>query len=312
MPSKSKFDQVLDQHRLRLTRLTERSGVARIKKLYAEATSDMTRKLAATAKRIGGKSFTMHAQRAIMAQLTQGQILISSKMAGELNVQAREAQEESLRALSSNIKTLEKHYTDSVPPLAIDEAAIFAGVVDKRKESLLKQHKTSMANYGARVIGQVENQLALSTLEGESPFEAVGRVQDVIEGEWWQAERIVRTETAYAVNATHSDGIEELVEELPDIMCMWCEHCDEDGNPLDDRVAVDSQALHRQVVMPGGWFTEPDEAPDGQEVPDDLAGDAWQFPPNRPNDRAVITAWRQHWGGVAWRYSGGERIFLSE
>lgn len=311
MAKPSEYDKIVDLHRNRLERVAERRGVGRMKKLYDAAQEDMARKMAATAKRLSGDSFTMHAQRVVMAQLKEGQTIIMGKMAGELDDHAREAQVESLRSLSDDVRQLEGHYTGAAPPLAIDEAARFAGVIDKRKTSLMRQHKESMAYYGADIVSKVEEQLALSVLQAETPHAAIDRVLEVADGEWYQGERIVRTETSWATNATKLDGVQEIIEELPDMMIRWTEHVTDEFEPMDDRVGVDSIAMHGQVIQPGGYFVMPDATEDGDEVSDSLVGNVWQFPPDRPNDRAVIAPWRQHWGGMAWRYSGGGRIFLS-
>jgi hypothetical protein len=130
----------------------------------------------------------------------------------------------------------------------------------------------------------------------------------------WQAERIVRTECAWAFNATHADGIADAARELPDMMMRWTEQCDDaSGAPLDDRVGVDSIALHGQLAKPGGVFTMPPTSlvPDKSgktDVPLGLVGMMWAHPPNRPNDRAVLAPWRPHWGVPGWTWDGSGRV----
>jgi hypothetical protein len=123
------------------------------------------------------------------------------------------------------------------------------------------------------------------------------------------------TEMAYAYNATHRDGILECAEEVPEMMQQWLEFCDESGEPLDDRVGVDSIAMHGQVAPAGGMFYMPRTAPfpnaKGEtEVYHKLVGMSWEFPPNRPNDRSVLSPWMKDWGVPGWRYSKGRRIQL--
>lgn len=111
------------------------------------------------------------------------------------------------------------------------------------------------------------------------------------------------TAWSYARGAT--EGIVAQAQAMPDLRQRWCEHvADDSGAPLDDRVGVDSLAMHGQVVPPGGLFTQPPEAPDGQEVSDSLVLQTWPHPPNRPNDRAVVQAWRPHWKVPAWTWQG--------
>lgn len=303
------YTKTLAAHRDRLNRLLDRRGIAPMKRLYDEAAAHMTKRLRQTVGRLPG-SFTEHQHRLALAQLKQGQAVISHRLAGELGDLTLEAQKESLRGLTSDLTRLERTFTGAEITLPIEEAARFRGVIDQRRTSLLKMHRESMARYGARAVTDMEEALSLSLITGETPGQAIDRIQEVIDGEWWQAERIVRTETAWAFNATHHDGMVDAAEELDDLMMQWNEHVGPAGDPLDDRVGVDSLAMHGQVTEVDGEFTMPPKAPDGSPVSDSLVGESWEFPPNRPNDRAVLVPWRKDWGVPGWQYQGGRRVPL--
>jgi hypothetical protein len=299
------YYKTLEVSRNRLNRLAADRNVSQLKGLYDTAQDELHAKLQRTTP--GRKEdFTAHQQRIVLAQVRQGQAVLSRRMAGEQGDLTRQAQVDSLRGLGSMIGKLEQKFTGADVPLPIDEAARFWGVVDKRRTSLLQQHKTSMASYGKRVVGAVEQNLALSLVQQETTEEAIDRVRKVAGNEWWQAERIVRTETAWAMNATHADGIAEIAEEVDDMYMRWTEHVTDDGEPMDNRVGADSIAMHGQVTRPGGLFTMPDE----EGVSDSLVGMRWAFPPNRPNDRAVLSPWRPDWGGLAWTFNGRRRRYL--
>jgi hypothetical protein len=165
-----------------------------------------------------------------------------------------------------------------------------------------------MARYGTRLVGQMEEDLALSMATGESVDDAIGRVQDRAGNEWWQAERIVRTESAWAYNVTQMDGTAAVAKDVPGTWLRWTEHVSDAGVPLDDRVGEDSLALHGQVAAPGGLFTMPPATPDGKLVSPSLVGQSWQYPPNRPHDRAVVLPWRSEWGSPGWQWKGGRRV----
>lgn len=305
-PPDSTYLKTLETARNRLTKLAQNRNVNQLKDLYDEAQDELYLKLQRTTP--GRKEeFTPHQQRIVLAQVRQGQALLSARMAGEQGDLTRQAQVDSLRGLSSMIGKLEKQYTGADVPLSIDEAARFWGVIDKRRASLLKQHRSSMATYGSRVVESIQKNLALSLVQQETTEDAIDRVRKVAGNEWWQAERIVRTETAWAMNATHADGIAETAEDLGDMYMRWTEHVDDDGTPMDDRVGEDSIAMHGQVAKPGGKFMMPPDP----EVSDSLIGKSWPFPPNRPNDRAVLSPWRPGWGGLAWTYDGRRKRFLS-
>lgn len=303
------YQQVLDEHRQRLINLAERRGPAQLKKLYDEAVAVQESKLRKQLQR-AKDTFTIQQHRFVLAQVKQGQALLSSRLAGELGDLSRDAQKEAVRGLAKDISRLEKKFTGATVEIPIEEAARFRGIIDKSRRSLLRMHETSMAKYTVKTVKEVENQMALSLITGENTDQAITRVTKTIQGEWWQAERIVRTETAWAYNASHRDAITDVVNDFPDMMMQWEELVDENGNPYDDRVSIDSLAMHGQLAAPGGFFYMPPLSPQGEAVPDSLLGQAWEFPPNRPNDRAVINPWRKEWGVPGWQWRNGRRVWL--
>ena len=301
------YQRTLAEHRARLNRLLDRRGLAPMKRLYDDAAASMEKRLRQTIGRLPG-SFTEHQQRLVLGQLKQGQALISRRLAGELGDLTLEVQKESLRGLTAGLTKLERNFTGAEITLPVEEAARFAGVIDQRRTSLLKMHRESMGRYGARAITDMENALSTSLVMGETPGDAITRIQEVMDGEWWQAERIVRTESAWAYNATTRDGLEDAAEELLDLRMQWNEQVDESGSPLDDRVGLDSLAMHGQVTDVDGEFVMPPKTPSGEAVSEGLVGESWAFPPNRPNDRAIVVPWRKEWGVPGWEFKGGRRV----
>jgi hypothetical protein len=303
------YEFVLAEHRRRLARVVEQRGVGRLRRLYDRSQQEL---LAKIARRAGSPraEFTPTYHRAVLAQVRQGQALIAARMAGELGDVSKEAQVEALGGLAQDVRQLQRHFTGTTPVLSIDEAARFAGVIDANRTSLLRMHEVSMRTYGGSVVSAVEGELALSMAQAETLGEAIDRVHGAVGDEFWKAERIARTETSWAANATTHDGIVELQEDVPEIKMRWTEHVADDGTPLDERVAVDSLALHGQVVAPGGLFTCPPTTPSGEPVPHGLVGKQVSHPPLRPNDRATLAPWAPSWGAPGWLWRGGRRVPL--
>lgn len=309
------FVQTVEEHRNRLHRVLAPGASRKLKELYDEANSSLTSKLRRALRAKRGDTMTAYQHRVMLAQVRQGQAMTSRRMAGALNPLSKKAQDQALKGLIKDVSRLNKRFTGADITLPIEEAARFKGVMDARKTSLLRMHEQSMAKWGANVVLKTENQLALSLATGENTYEAIERIEETIDGEWWQGERIVRTELAWAHNATLADGMEESAKEIPELKQRWEEHCDDSGAPLDDRVWVDSIAMHGQVASPGDMFTMPATAPfpdarGDTDVPDRLVGLSWAFPPNRPNDRSVLSPWMSDWGVPGWRYRGGSRVPL--
>lgn len=305
------YKDTLDAGRRLLARVARR-GVAQVKRLYDEAQAEMIKKLAKAAR--SGAKFTQQQQAIYLVQLRQGEALLARRMAGELGDITLDAQVDSLRGLIKDMTELEKAFTGADVQLPIEEASRFRGIISGRRESMLREHETSLANYTGDVVTKMEDQLSLSLMTGETGIQAIDRVMDVADTEWWQAERIVRTETAWASNATQYDGIVAATEDLPDMMMRWNEYVSDDGKPLDDRVADDSIAMHGQVAGPGGTFYFPSYMPDGAPIPKNsqhLLGQSWSFPPNRPNDRSTLSPWSPRWGVPGWKWEGGARVQIT-
>jgi hypothetical protein len=305
-PVAKEYQAVLREHRQRLVRLGERRGVARLQPIYDQAIESVEHKLRRALGRLGEESFTAHQHRIVLSQLRQGQAMLESRLAGELGDISEEVQIEAIRGFAESVTKLEKRFRGAEIVLPIDEVGELSRLIDARRPDLDSMHQKALRAWGQDTFNVVHEQLSLSLAAGESATETMERIPEALAGEWYKGERIVRTEVAYAFGASSMDAAQESLEVLPDLMLRWNEHCDDDANPLDDRVAEDSIALHGQVATPGGWFIMPDDP----DVPKSLIGKGWQFPPNRPNDRATLSPWREGWGIPGWQYSEGRRIDL--
>lgn len=301
------YADVMTEHRARLDRVAERGGVKRLKNLYDRAQEEMAEKLRKLAAGGLSDSFTGHQANVISEQITQGQRKIATLMGDELGDASHNAQKEALHGLAQDVTRLDKHYTGRETVLPVEEASRFFKVIDNSRAGLLDMHQTSMDVYGDTLVTKMHEELGLSLATGEDTNKAIDRVQDVAKNEWWQAERITRTEIAAAFSQTAKDGMQEAAKELPDLMMRWTEAVDDQtGEPLDDRVAPDSIAMHGQLAPPGGQFTMPPDP----DVSEKMWGKSWDAPPNRPNDRAALAPWRPDWGIPGWVWEGGKRKWI--
>jgi hypothetical protein len=291
---------VLEQQR-NLQRLINENGVGPVRRLYQDMLESVTKKLGATSS----NSFTATQLRGMLAQLKLGLAGVLRGMSTKVGDAAFRVGLASARSMLEDVARLEKHFTGVLVPLPVLEAARLSGLVKNSTSSLMRIHETSMAAYGTHLVGTFEKQLAASLAAGESSTEAIDRIQRAGDLEWYRAERIVRTELSFASSASARAAMDEQADELDgDLWTRWSEHVSDTGTPLDDRVGVDSEAMHGQVAPPGGQFTQPPRAPSGEEVGDSLALKTWSHPPNRPNDRAVLTPWRSHWDVPGWVWKG--------
>jgi hypothetical protein len=319
----SPIESILNEHRRRLARVVERGGVRRARDLYDDVVRLVERRLRA----LGGRSsnqFTAHQLRIFLAQVKQGQALLTLRLAGHLGDLTREAQVEAVRAVSKDIARLERHFRGAEVILPIDEAGRFSGIIHGdspasliRKHRMHAAHTELSAKMAVRAADATEQVMSLALLSGRSMGETIDDVMDALGDGRWQAERIVRTESLWAYNSAQADAIEASAEELPDLEMRWTEYIDDaTGQRLDLRVAGDSVVMHGQVVPPGSMFIFPNDYADLLDDPKELkacarfVGRSWAHPPMRPNDRSSLIPWRRDWGIPGWRWQDGHRIFL--
>lgn len=309
------FMKAARAHRNRLEKIATVPAAAKLKRTYDEAQAAVLARIKREVKSGWKDSFTAHQQRIVLGQIRQGQAVVAQRLAGDLRPLSEKAQQTALRGLIADVTALHKQFTGSEIVLPIEEAATFEGVIAGRAPSLLSLHRQSMARYGAQIVGDVQHRLALSLVQGDTMMDAYDALAELIDDDWWKGERIARSEMSYAFNLTHRDGIVETAKEVPELRQRWEEHCDDSGAPLDDRVRVDSIAMHGQVTDAGGVFTMPATAPfpDARgetNVPRRLVGLKWAAPPNRPQDRAVVSPWMAEWGVPGWEYVAGRRVSI--
>lgn len=299
---------IQDQQR-QLAELVRSAGVGPIRRMYEDMLEEVARALRQTAS----GTFTETQLRGMMAQLRLGMAGIVREMGGRLGDAAYRVGLAAARSSLENLALLERTFAGAFTQLPILEIARLRGLVADKTSSLLRFHRTSTARYGVHLIGRFELSLQAALATGKTGHEAIDAVMSTGEMEWWQAERIVRTELAYAGNASIKVANDRQAEELGgDLWSRWSEHVDDAGNPLDDRVGVDSEAMHGQVAPPGGVFTQPPRSPRGEAVQTSLVGRTWDHPPNRPNDRSVLTPWRAHWEIPGWIWENGRRVPVTQ
>lgn len=303
------FETALRQHRDTLDRLLDRRSVVALKKFYDRAQDVLVQKLSRLFKE--GRKDTMTAMQAqqLLVQVLDAQRTIAAQMSEQFTPILKEGIGNGIESIDRTMVVLEEKFTGSTLTLPLMEAATFEGIVDKRLPSLIAANASSFKRYGAQVTAAIQTELAVSLATGETPMEAIDRVREVADLNWWQSERIVRTELAYAFNSAHADSIATASQELKDLGKRWCEHVsDTTGLPMDNRVAIDSIVMHGQVTRAAGLFVMP---------PDDrVSAKVWNKTftsgPNRPNDRSITMPWRPHWGIPGWEWREGQRMPIKQ
>lgn len=306
------FRAILDGHRARLASMISQRNIAPVRKVYNAAQADLEARL----RNLGRStdSFTAVQLRMALAQVRQGQLMMARNLLTKLEDLTRTAQQVSLKGLTKDLTQLERHYTGVELQLPIAEASRFKSIINNRSSSLLAQHQASVARLTTAVVQKVEDKLTVAVLTQQDLGSVIDDVAETTGDEVWQAERIARTEILGAYNGAAADGMRDTADVLEDMRMRWVERVDDATyQPLDDRVDVDSIAMHGQVAQVGGGFGVPNTMPDGSPIPlrvQRFRGQTFAYPPMRPQDRASIAPWRPGWGIPGWELVGGRRNTL--
>lgn len=248
----------------------------------------------------GKGTWTEASTQATLSQVQSTTAYVKQRLLGLTHEQASEAVRSGFVKTTKLIKGLEKAHSGVARPLPIYQAHRMHEAVSGVSASLLSRHQSSVDRYGANMISEFNRTLRTGLLTGMSNDEMIraliskAAVQGInakslnaaeprsfpkptgfVRTRYW-AERIVRTERAYAYNRANLETISEFAREDPKarkkIVALM-------GDP---RTAPDSIAVHGQIREVNQNFT-------------DGAGRVYLLPPARPNDRESIIPWHADW-----------------
>lgn len=270
----SAFADLITAHRDELEKL-DRSTMRRFARVYVSARRTLRDKLDRLAP---GKEWTHAALTATRAEL-DATIRHMSALLGE------ELGEGAGRAGRAGWKHFRARYDFMVARSGIGGPihVPLLRVLSKSSDLLLHRIDTSRRSYGDQVIASVSGALTRGVLMRESPLEtvhAVAKAGGILDGEMWRAERITRTEMAYASEKVNYETGAEAVRSGDAPRLKKRLH-----SPMDDRTADDSYAPNQDglTVEWSAPFVEP------------ITGRVYDFPPARPNDRATCVPWMDGW-----------------
>lgn len=232
-------------------------------------------------------------------------LAILDRVQAELEIQRREAAEAMAAHVAERART---KLLASIPLLAV---ATRQGLT-VQAEALAAARAEARIRVGERRARAEEAAAERVRDRGVTIGDVISDVGETLDDQGWIPEQTTRTVGSEDQNATTGEAVRTIAGE-PEFRAMkvrWTELVsDSDGSPLDNRVGVDSLVLHAQIVEPGGVFTMPHD-PRLEKSLAKMIGMQWTNPPNRPNDRAVLTPWLAEWGQPGWQYDAGTRRFV--
>ncbi len=274
-----------------LDRFIEKDGVVKTREFLREMKTMLRSRVAAAGGK-GSTTATAVQYRAMLAQVEailqrtnrQIEVMLENKSKTAARLGARHA--------VSEFKALELHFSGTTPVLGLDRAAVLSGLVDGVAASRIGSQARSVQAWGLNTINAVERYMSLAVASGvpvQDMVRGIAGRTGVLSDELWKAERIVRTELAYAHGASKQQALVDTADELGDddpLMKRLIE-------TFDSRTGDDSFVIHGQTVPVDKPFEYKRKVKGGWRLI------RFMHPPNRPNDRAVVIPWRKSWDETA-------------
>ena len=206
-----------------------------------------------------------------------------------------------VKDLIREVERFSKKFEGSVQPLNIDPIV----VAEDSQNFLINKYDASIDAYSEGLRAQITQNIVNSLAVRDTSQRTVGRlVSDIgrfFVGEEWKLDRIVRTEMSNIYNFSKINGMSEIKEEfVPDLKKALL-------HPMDNRTGDDSKQLARKNpvvdIDKPFVFTFKRRLKDGTVKEERRE---FMFPPDRPNDRAILISYRDEWGKKAAGFTPGE------
>ena len=187
------------------------------------------------------------------------------------------ATEQSITDLGREINRFSKEFEGISRVIPVDEILLSMD----SQNLLINRYQSSLDRYTDGMRDRIQRELTQAILSSEPSVRLVNRLNDELKAQEWQILRIARTELHNIYNMGKNEGMVEIKDTLiPDLKKSLF-------HPMDSRTADDSKLASRLNLV-----VDIDKA-----FKYNFKGQERVFftPPDRPNDRSIITAYRKAW-----------------
>lgn len=240
----------------------------------------------------------------IMRVLTEHLRTLAARLTAQVQEIQEETQREAIRAADRMISRLNR---DADRATILDQRASVRELIEGRTADLDARVEDMITSEVSQIRANCDVRTKELVARGFTNSQVIFELDQFLQQEFWRIERAVRTHIAYVFNSALSDASAMIARGDRTVYIRWVEHANDfTGLPTDSKTAPDSLVLHGQVRKPDAVFTMPRD----ERAPAKMWGKTWAYPPNRPNDRAVVMPWRKAWGVPAYEYRGFRRVWL--
>lgn len=264
---------IVESHIQQLLKLEEKDA-DRVLKTYKKVRQELRDRL----DTLPGEKFTAQRLRGVLLQIESAIEAMARGLARDMDDEAQEVAEKSIKDLEKEIKQFSKKFTGAVIPIDVDAVRL---ATDTRN-FLFSQYKTSLQAYSEDVRSNIARGLSMAAIEEITVDETIRRIGRFFLAEEWRLRRIVRTEIHNIYNHGKIFGMKEIRDsgQIPNLKKTLIHPMD--SRTGDDSKAVDKKDLVVDIEKPFRYIWK------GKER-------VFQAPPDRANDRSILIPYRKEW-----------------
>jgi hypothetical protein len=226
-------------------------------------------------------TFSEQQANVTLVQVTAAIEAIKRDLRGQMVESSEILANRGISDLVEEIEKFQKEFEGIVQPIPIDRVV----VATETNRFLLNKYQASIDAYGEGLRSQITSSIVTGLAARDTTERTVERlVADVgrfFIGEEWKLRRIARTELHNVYNFSKLRGMQTIAQEtVPDLKKALV-------HPIDGRTGEDSMELARKnpvvdIDQPFRFKWKGDTR-------------VFMFPPDRPNDRAIMIPYRKAW-----------------
>ena len=219
MTKLQKYIKLINRSHEQTLKVADRIGVEPALKMIQDARESIMKKLYKLQSKSGRFTYTLMQQTKAQLDREYNQLRILLYKHGADSFP--KIADETVERTADTLQAADKLFTGIVTPLQMTEASYMTYIAGKASGSVLRHYKSSIQRYGLETIEKIELHMSKSLLAKYDTMHVIHGIQDIIGGNEYKAERIVRTESAAAYGITEAVSIREAKRDLPDLKKRW-------------------------------------------------------------------------------------------
>lgn len=243
----------------------------RLARLYRKAREDIKLRLLSSSS----NTFTEARLNTTLEQIDKMLVSLNTKIKQDAQLSFEDITEQGFEDSAREINKFEKHFNGVTSMVDVDT------IIESldSKNYLFNQYESSLESYSNYLRTSFQSTLTQSLIQKKTWTQAVSDMEMIFNGGEWRLARIVRTELHNIYNHSKMQGFEKIQQDYIPDMKKTLYH------PMDSRTGGDSEAMAKQNLIVD--INEPFVFKYNGKTYN------FMFPPNRPNDRAILIPYRE-------------------